>query len=72
MNEAIVVGAGITAGHDGHADLVVHVRHENGVVTPVVLDGETGLRLLAGANDIETLIGRSWRDVLSETVLGGA
>ena len=67
------MAAEITAGHDGRAELVVHVRHENGVVAPVMLDAETGFRLLAGrgANELAALIGRSWREVLMETVLGG-
>jgi len=69
----MIVAAGITAGHDGRAELVVQVRHENGVVSAVVLDGDTGLRLMAGAgsDDIQTLVGRSWRDVLAHSVLGG-
>jgi len=73
LNEALIVAAEITAGHDGRAELVIRVRHENGVVAPVVLDGETGFRLLAGrgADDLAALVGRSWRDVLAETVLGG-
>lgn len=68
--QAVVVGAEIAAGHDGQAELVVRVRHENGVVASVVLDGETGLRVIAdgGAGD---LVGRPWRDILAETVLGG-
>ncbi|MDB5482732.1 MAG: hypothetical protein JWO83_3785 [Caulobacteraceae bacterium] len=69
--EAVIVAAEITAGHDGRAELLVRVRHENGVVAPVVLDADTGLRLLAGADDLAALVGRPWREVLAETVLGG-
>lgn len=63
----------ITAGHDGRAELIVQVQHENGVVSNVVLDGDTGLRLLAGAgaDHLGALVGRRWRDVLAHSVLGG-
>jgi hypothetical protein len=73
LSEAVIVAAEITAGHDGQAELVVRVRHENGVVSDVVLDGDTGLRLLAGAaaDDLGALVGRSWREVLARSVLGG-
>jgi hypothetical protein len=65
------MAAEITAGHDGRAELVVRVRHENGVIAPVILDGDTAFRLLAGADALDALIGRPWRKVLAETVLGG-
>jgi hypothetical protein len=69
--QPIIVAAEIAAGHDGQAELVVRVRHENGVVAPVVLDGPTGFRLMAehGAGDLTGLVGRSWRDLLRRTIL---
>ena len=67
----MIVAAGITAGHDGRAELVVQVRHENGVISPIVLDGDTGLRLLGGADHLDALIGRAWHTILAQTVLGG-
>ena len=69
--EAVIVGAEITAGHDGQAELVIRVRHENGVVAPVTLDGPTGFRLMAnqGAGDLAALIGRPWRELLRQTIL---
>ncbi len=69
--EPVIVGAEIAAGHDGQAELVVRVRHENGVVASLALDPETGFRLMAGpgARDPRGLIGQSWRRVLAETVL---
>jgi hypothetical protein len=72
--EATILGAEITAGHDGQAELVVRVRHENGAVSAVVLDSETGLRLLgaSGTGGLDILVGRSWRQVLSETILNEA
>lgn len=72
--EAVIVGAEIVAGHDGQAEMVVRVRHENGVVAPVLLDGRTGFRLMAdqGDDDLASLIGRPWRDVLRQMLLTGA
>ena len=66
-----IVGAEIAAGHDGQAELVLRVRHENGVVAPVVLDSATGFRLMdsRAPDDLSRLIGRRWREVLAETVL---
>ncbi|MFI4975476.1 MAG: hypothetical protein ACHP84_13130 [Caulobacterales bacterium] len=63
--EAVIVGAEVAAGHDGTADLVISVRHENGVVSQVVLDGETGLAVMqaCGAADLAGLTGRPWRDI---------
>ncbi len=69
--QAVIVGAEITAGHDGQAEMVVRVRHENGVVAPVVLDGCTGFRLMAnqGVGDLAALVGRPWRELLQQTIL---
>ena len=68
--EARIVGAEIGAGHDGQAELVLRVRHENGVVAPVILDGATGFRLMGGrGGGLAALVGRAWREILSETLL---
>lgn len=66
--EAMVLGAEITAGHDGLAELTVRLRFENGVEGPVTLDPETGLDLMraCGAASLDDLAGRSWRDLLRE------
>jgi hypothetical protein len=71
--EAVIVGAEICAGHDGQAELLVRVRHENGVVAAVTLDGVTGFALLnvEGAGDAASLVGQPWRRILARTVLGG-
>lgn len=73
-SEAVIVGVEIAAGHDGTAEMVLHVRHENGVTAPVVLDQETGFDLLkaCGAPSASGLIGRPWRDIFRMTTLGGA
>jgi hypothetical protein len=63
---AVVIGAEIAAGHDGAADLVVRLRHENGAEGAVVLDTETGFDLMraAGADSLDALVGRAWLDIL--------
>ena len=68
MSEAVIVRAEIGAGHDGEADLVVHVRYENGVVAPVTLDPDTALKLMSacGVADIDKLAGHAWRKVLED------
>jgi hypothetical protein len=71
--DAVIVGAEITAGHDGSADLVLQVRYENGVVAPVVLDQDTAFDLMAacGAASLEALVGRCWRDFFGTTGVEG-
>jgi len=70
MSEPVVVGVDITAGHDGTAEMVVQVRHENGVVAPVVLDQAASLELMrtSGAAGADELIGRPWRDLFRTTL----
>ena len=69
MGEAVIVGAEIVAGHDGAAELLVRLRHANGVEAPVQLDEETGLKLMAacGASHVDELAGQSWRRILEAT-----
>jgi hypothetical protein len=69
---AVIVDAQIAAGHDGAAEMVVLLRHDNGVIAPVVLDADTGFGLMraAGAADLGALIGRSWRDIIAEPHVG--
>ena len=66
MGEAVIVGAEVVAGHDGAAELLVRLRHANGVEAPVQLDEATGLKLMAacGASHVDDLKGHSWRKVL--------
>jgi hypothetical protein len=68
LEGAMVIGAEIVAGHDGAADLLVRLRHENGVEGPVVLDPATGFELLeaAGVFSLDDLVGRRWLDILRE------
>jgi hypothetical protein len=64
--EAVVVSAEITGGHDGTAELTVLIRFENGVTAPTVLDGDTGMELMkaCGAASLDGLVGQSWRELL--------
>ena len=68
-DEAVIVEGRIVAGHDGSAELVVRLRHPNGVENPVVLDEATGLRLMrnCGATHVDDLAGQSWRKILEES-----
>jgi hypothetical protein len=63
--EAIIARAEIAAGHDGTAEMALSIRYENGVVGQVVLDADTGFSIMraCGAADLQSLIGRSWREV---------
>lgn len=67
--EAVIVGAEIAAGHDGAAELVVSLRHPNGVEEPVVLNSDLGLDLMrrCGAATLDELAGHSWRKILGES-----
>ena len=63
--EAVIERAEIAAGHDGTAELALSIRYENGVVSQVVLDADTGFSVMraCGAADLKSLVGRSWREV---------
>ena len=63
---AVIVGAAIAGGHDGHADLIVRLRFDSGTESNVVLDTEAGLRLMRNCNakHISELVGHSWRGIL--------
>ena len=65
LDDAVVDGAEIVAGHDGAAELMVRLRHGNGAVSAVTLDPETGFDLLraAGAASLDGLVGQSWREI---------
>jgi len=65
LDDAVVEAAEIVAGHDGAAELLVRLRHGNGVSSALTLDPDTGFDLLraAGAARLDGLIGQSWRDL---------
>ena len=74
MSEPVIVGVEIAAGHDGTAEMVVSIHHENGVTAPVVLDQDTSLDLMraCGATSTAALIGRPWREIFRITTMGDA
>lgn len=65
LDDAMVEGAEIVAGHDGAAELLVRLRHGNGALSTVTLDAQTGFDLLrgAGAASLDGLVGLPWRDI---------
>lgn len=66
QSEAVIVDAEIVAGHDGAAELVVRLRHANGVISPVTLDADVGFALMkqCDAASLAELAGHSWRNIL--------
>jgi hypothetical protein len=66
LDDAVIVGAEIVAGHDGSAELLVRLRHPDGSEGPVVLDEETGLKLMeaCAAGSLDDLKGQSWRRIV--------
>jgi hypothetical protein len=70
LDDAVVIGAAIVAGHDGAAELLVTLRHGNGAVSSAALDPETGFDLLrvAGAASLDGLVGRAWADLIKGLV----
>jgi hypothetical protein len=68
LDDAIIESAEIVAGHDGAAELLVRLRHGNGVLSSVSLDADTSFDLLrgAGADSLDGLVGQPWRLVTRE------
>ena len=66
MAEAEICGAVIAAGHDGQAQLVVHVKYENGAIGSVTLDADRARRLMdqCGVEKAEDLRGQPWQRFL--------
>lgn len=64
--DAILVGAELSAGHDGQSELVLHVQYPNGAVGSVQLDAAAGYALMRNCNvdSLDGLKGHSWRKVL--------
>ncbi|MGH6957646.1 MAG: hypothetical protein ACREEW_13355 [Caulobacteraceae bacterium] len=63
---ATIVGAEVVAGHDGTAELVVRLRHENGAESALALDAGTGFELMraAGVESLDRLAGRAWIEIV--------
>ena len=68
LDEAVIAGAEIVAGHDGAAELLIRLTHGNGAASTVTLDPATGFDLLraAGADTLSALVGRPWRPLIKD------
>ena len=68
VDDAVVEAFEIVAGHDGAAELLVRLRHGNGVLSAISLDAETSFDLLLGArtDSLDGLVGQPWRFVTRE------
>ena len=64
-----IVGAELSAAHDGQPELILKIRYENGVLSDVTMENELGVALVAhcGSN-LQDLIGQPWHTIM--TVLG--
>jgi hypothetical protein len=68
LDDAVVAGAEIVAGHDGAAELLVRLTHSNGAQSAVSLDPAAGFDLLraSAAASLADLVGRRWLDLIKD------
>jgi hypothetical protein len=68
LDDAVVEGAEVVAGHDGAAELMIRLRHANGASSAVTLDPETGFDLLraGAAASLADLVGRPWLALIKD------
>ena len=68
LDDAVVEAAEIVAGHDGAAELLVRLRHGNGVSSSMSLDPATGFDLLraGGCASLSDLVGQTWLDLIKD------
>ena len=66
MAEAVIAEATISPGHDGQAELVVKVRHPNGVVDSVTLDARCADKLMRDCHveSAGALRGQPWQRLI--------
>ena len=64
--EPVIAEALVAPGHDGQAELVVRVRHENGALGSVTLNADAARRLLeqCGVESADGLRGQPWHRLL--------
>lgn len=64
--EAVIAEVIVAPGHDGQAELVVKVRHENGALGSVTLGGDAARRLIeqCGVESADGLRGQPWHRLL--------
>lgn len=65
MSGAVICGVRVAASHDGVAELLVSLRHDNGGCSDLSLDETAAAALLSacGASHAEELIGHGWEKV---------
>ena len=65
MSTAVIRDVRVAAAHEGIAELVVSIEHENGGLTEVALDQMATSALMASCNadSIEDIKGQSWDKV---------
>jgi hypothetical protein len=68
LDDAVVAGAEVVAGHDGAAELLVRLAHGNGATSTLTLDSETGFDLMraGAAASLADLIGRPWLALIKD------
>ncbi len=66
MRAPVIAEAIVTPGHNGHAELLVRVRYENGVMGSVTLDARCARKLMedCDAEVAADLCGQPWQRLL--------
>jgi hypothetical protein len=61
----VVASVTVGPGHDGRAELVVGLRHDNGAISTISLDEDSLAELLASGavSSLDDLPGRRWADL---------
>jgi hypothetical protein len=69
----VIVGAVMTAGHDGRAEAVLEVRYPNGATRSVTVTQETAADAVhaAGVDRLDDLRGHPWTVLLATAVRSG-
>lgn len=67
---AVIEGARVAAAHEGHAELVVNIRHSNGGSSEITLGAVAADLLMQSCNatSLEQLNGQSWQKVQAALV----
>ena len=67
--EPIITAADIVAGHDGQAEISVHVRYPNGAVRDISFPHEAIGPVLdaTGITSLQQLVGQPWTILLGRT-----
>lgn len=66
MSDPVIIDARVAAGHDGQAEISVHVRHPNGAVRDICFPHDAIGPVLdaRGITTVDQLIGRPWTVLL--------